>query len=140
MIDLAIKRLSLTRFTMQHAINTIHNNLLVMLQGLSLDLDAKIAKAQNISELIEHHERFVEVFRKNSFLEPESANILGIIVEMLKLAKVLKNEWENITTFAALDEVGSIETLSLEDLNKNTIQIEEAFGVCEYQLKVLLDA
>ena len=139
MIDLVIKRLSLTRFAMLHSINSLHNHLMIMLQGLSIQLDAKVAKAQNISELIFYHEAFVLAFHENSFLGPESANFYGLIIESLKLAKVLKDEWNNVNAFATLDESGNADTLSLNDLNTNTIEIEKAFGACEYQFKVLLD-
>lgn len=139
MIDLVIKRLSLTRFGMQHSINSLHNHLMVTLQSLSLQLDAKVGKARNISELISLHESFVGVFYDKSFLGESFKLFYGINIEMLKLAKVLKDEWKNVTAFAALDDVGSIDTISLEDLNTNTIEIEKAFGACEFQLKVLLD-
>lgn len=139
MIDLVIKRLSLTRFAMQHSINSLHNHLMVMLQGLSHQLDVKVSKAQNLSELICYHESFVDAFHGKCFLGADSSNTFGIIIEMLKLTKVLKDEWRNVTAFAALDESGCIETISLGDLNNNTLEIEKAFGVCEYQLKVLLD-
>lgn len=139
MIDLVIKRLSLTRFGMQHSINSLHNHLMVTLQSLSLQLDAKVGKARNISELISLHESFVGVFYDKSFLGESSKLFYGINIEMLKLAKVLKDEWRNVTAFAALDDVGSIDTISLEDLNTNTIEIEKAFGACEFQLKALLD-
>lgn len=139
MIDLVIKRLSLTRFAMQHSINSLHNHLMVMLHEMSRQLDANVSNAQNLSELISHHESFVAAFYEKCFLGPDSAKIFGIIIEMLKLAKVLKDEWSNVTAFAALDEAGSIETISLGDLNNNTMQIEKAFGVCEHQLKILLD-
>lgn len=110
-----------------------------MLQGLSLQLDAKVTKAQNISELISHHETFVDDFFEKSFLGPNSANLFGIIIELLKLARVLKDEWNNVTAFASLDESGCVDSISLGDINCNTIEIEKAFGVCEYQLKVMLD-
>lgn len=139
MLDLVIKRLSLTRFAMQHSINSFHNHLMVMLQGMSRDLDSRVTKAQNISELIAHHEAFVDDFFEKSFLGSNSANLFGIIIELLKLARVLKDEWNNVTAFASLDESGCVDSISLGDINSNTIEIEKAFGVCEYQLKVLLD-
>lgn len=139
MIDLVIKRLSLTRFAMQHSINSLHNHLMVMLHSLSLQLDSKVSKTQNITELINHHESFVISFHEQSFLGSKSENIFGIINEMLKIAKVLKDEWYNVTAFAALDEAGSVDTISLADLNTNSIEIEKAFGVCENRLKSMLD-
>lgn len=140
LIDLVIKRLSLTRFAMQHAINSLRNSLMVMLTGLSFQLDAKVSKSQNISDLISFHESFIAAFYEKSLLGPESVKTYKIIIEMLKLAKVLKDEWNNVTAFAMLDESGKInDTISLKDLNNNTLQIETAFGVCENQLKVLFE-
>jgi hypothetical protein len=61
-------------------------------------------------------------------------------MEMLKLSKVVRDEWHNITTFHELDSAGKIDdSLSLAKLNVNTIEIEKAFKACEKQLKDLLD-
>lgn len=139
MIDLVIKRLALTRFAMLYSINSLHNHLMEMLQGLSLQLDSKVAQTKTVSELISHHDSFVSTFHVKSFLGSQSASIYGLILETLKLAKVLKDEWHNVAAFASLDETGSVDTFTLRDLNANTIEIEKAFGVCEYELKVLLD-
>ena len=139
LIDLIIKRLSLIRFAMQHAINSLHNHLMVMLAGLSFQLDAKISKLQNISELISYHETFVAAFYEKSFLGTKSEKTYGIIIEMLKLAKVLKDEWNNVAAFASLDETGNIDSMSLEGLNNNTMQIENAFAICKHELKILFD-
>jgi hypothetical protein len=139
LMDLVIKRLALTRFAMLHTINSLHNSLMVMLKSLSLQLDSKVAKCRNISQLIACHEAFVEAFHAKSLLGPETANVTGIILETLKLAKVLKEEWTTVTAFAALDDAGSVESISLQDLDNNAMEIEKNFGVCEYQLKVLLD-
>jgi Gamma tubulin complex component C-terminal len=138
-MDLVIKRLSLTRFGMLHSINSLHNHLMVMLHGISLQLDAKVSKAQNISQLIACHEAFVDAFHAKSFFGPESASLNAIIIETLKLAKVLKEEWVTVTSFAALDETGSVDTFSLQDLDNNAMEIEKSFGVCEYRMKFLLD-
>lgn len=125
---------------MQHSINSLHNHLMVMLQTLSLQLDVQVAKSKNISELVSHHIAFVDAFHKRSFLSAESSRVYGIIIELLKLALVLKDEWSNITTFAELDAAGTItDSTSLCGFNSNTLQIEKAFGFCEYQLKIMLD-
>lgn len=110
-----------------------------MLNGLSFQLDAKVEKAQNISQLIACHEAFVEAFHSKALLGPESATINAIVIETLKLAKVLKEEWKTVVSFAALDEAGSIDTISLSDLDNNAIQIDKSFNFCESQLKILLD-
>ena len=112
---------------------------MAMLRGLSLQLDTKVLKSRNVSQLIACHEAFVEAFHAYSFLAPKSSNLYGIIIESLKLAKVLNEEWTTVTAFAALDKVGSVESFSLKDLDNNAMEIEKSFGVCEYQLKILLD-
>lgn len=141
MLDLVIKRLALTRFSMLQAINTIHNHLMVLLQGLSHHLDLNLMKAEKITDLISQHKNFVEIFHKNAFLDEDSKKTRGIIIEMLKLAKIVKDEWNNVETFAMLDEAGKIDdSISLVKLNTNTIEIERAFKACENQLKDLLDS
>lgn len=140
MLNLVIKRLSLTRFSMLQAINTIHNRLMVMLNGLSHQLDLNIAKTKKITELISHHQSFVQNFHSKAFLDAKSSKTLGIIVEMLKLSKVIKDEWNNIEYFATLDAAGKIDdSESLLKLNTNTMEIEKAFKACENKLKDLLE-
>lgn len=140
MLDLVIKRLSLTRFSMLQAINTIHNRLMVTLQGLSHQLNSKISKTKKITELISHHNSFVDNFHRSAFLDEKSKRTRGIIIEMLKLAKVVKDEWNNVETFAMLDAAGKIDdSISLINLNTNSVEIEKAFKACENQLRDLLD-
>lgn len=140
MLDLVVKRIALTRFSMQQALNTIHNHIMVILQGISHQLENNISKCERINEIIQFHSKFVDSFYRKSFLSEESKRTRGIIIEMLKLSKVIKDEWNNIETFHALDSVGKIDdTLSLAKLNVNTIEIERAFKACESQLKNLLD-
>jgi Gamma tubulin complex component C-terminal len=140
MLNLVMKRLSLTRFSMLQAINTIHNRLMVMLSGLSHQFDINIAKTKKITELISHHQSFVKKFHSKTFLDAKSCKTLGIIIEMLKLAKVVKDEWNNIENFAMLDAAGKIDDSdSLLKLNTNTMEIEKAFKACENKLKDLLD-
>lgn len=113
---------------------------MVMLQGLSHHLDLNISKTKKITELIAQHETFVEAFYKNSFMDENSKKTRGIIIEVLKLAKIIKDEWNNVETFATLDAAGKIEdSESLVKLNLNTIEIEKAFKACENQLQELLD-
>lgn len=113
---------------------------MVMLQGLSHQLDTKVANAKNISQLISFHKSFVDASFEKTFLGADSENLLGIIIEMLKLVKVLKDEWLNITAFASLDQAGVIEdSISLNDLNNNSIEIEKTFSICESEMKILLD-
>jgi hypothetical protein len=140
MLHLVIKRLALTRFSMLQAINTVHNRLMVTLRGLSHQLDVNIAKTKKITELISHHKSFVQNFHSKAFLDEKSSKIIGLIVEMLKLAKVIKDEWNNIENFASLDAAGKIDDSdSLLKLNSNTTEIEKTFKECEIKLKDLLE-
>lgn len=140
MLDLVIKRLALTRFSMLQAINTIHNRLMVTLQGLSHHFDLSVSKTNKITELIAQHGNFVDTFHRSSFMDANSKRTRGIIIEVLKLAKVIKDEWNNVETFATLDAVGKIEdSASLVKLNLNAIEIEKAFKACENQLQNLLE-
>lgn len=113
---------------------------MVMLNGLSHQLDLNIAKTKKITELILHHQSFVQNFHSKAFLDAKSSKTLGIIVEMLKLSKVIKDEWNNIEYFATLDAAGKIDdSESLLKLNTNTMEIEKAFKACENKLKDLLE-
>ena len=133
MIDIVIKRLALTRFSMIHTINSYHNSLMTMLHGLSLQLDAKVSKAQNVSEIIRCHKAFVRAFSERSFMGEKK--IQRWLMETLKLASILRDEWKNVIKFAMLDQTDSLDTISLRDLDKNAIEIEKAFGACENELK-----
>ncbi|XP_070500907.1 gamma-tubulin complex component 5-like [Chironomus tepperi] len=140
MLDLVIKRLSLTRFSMQQAITMIHNNIMVSLQSLSIQFEENVAKTKKITDLIILHDKFVQSFHSKALLGNGSKRIRGIVTEMLKLAKVVTNEWHNIVTFYELDSTGQTidDSICLTKLNVNTIEIENAFKICEKQLKDLL--
>lgn len=126
---------------MLQAINTIHNRLMVTLQGLSHQLDSNLSKTKKITEMISHHNSFVDNFHRSALLDENSKRTRGIIIEMLKLAKVVKDEWNNVETFAMLDASGKIDdSISLLKLNENSVEIEKAFKACEDQLKNLLDS
>lgn len=139
MIDLVIKRLCLTRFAMQHFIGSLLQRIMTMLQGLSHQLVKRIETCRNLSELIALHNLFVESVHKNALLGPESSTNFEIINQLLQLVDVLKKEWRNVVDFAMLDEQGNVERQTLIDLNNNSLEIEKAFGVCEYHLKLILD-
>jgi Gamma tubulin complex component C-terminal len=139
MIDLVIKRLSLTRFAMQHFIGSLLNRIMTMLHGVSFQLDEKVENCRNVSELILLHNAFVEAVYGHALLEPESSHSYEIIIQLLQLADVLKKEWSNVMTFATLDKEGNVDSQTLADLNTNSLEIEKAFGVCEYHLKLVLD-
>lgn len=139
MLDLVIKRLALTRFSMQQAITMIHNHLMVNLQSLSMEFEENMSKTQKITDVIVQHEFFVQNFHSKSLLSGKSKKIRGIVIELVKLAKVVVNEWNNIITFYELDSAGKTvdDSISLTTLNVNTIEIENAFKTCEKQLKDL---
>jgi uncharacterized protein (DUF1786 family) len=140
MLDLVAKRLALTRFSMQQALTSIHNHIMVILQGISHQFEASITQSERISDIINFHTKFVDASHRKSFLNSESKRTRGIIIEMLKLSRVIRDEWHNIITFHALDSVGKIDdSLSLAKLNVNTIEIEKAYKACESQLKDLLE-
>ncbi|CAG9804750.1 unnamed protein product [Chironomus riparius] len=140
MLDLVIKRISITRFSMQHAITMIHNHIMISLQSLSIQFEENVAKTNKITDLITLHEKFVQNFHSKALLGNGSKRIRGIVSEVLKLAKVITNEWHNIVTFYELDSTGQTidDSISLTKLNINTIEIEKAFKMCEKQLKDLL--
>lgn len=142
LIDIVIKRLSITRFGILQKINYLYSHLMTMIDGLSLILDEKIKEVKSVSELISLHENFIDAVHKNSLNSPETSEFNGIIIETLKLAKVVKETWKNVEKFASLDESGNLDEIdsnSLYDLDKQAITIEKAFGVCEYQLKIMFD-
>ena len=125
---------------MQHAITMIHNHIMVSLQSLSIQFEENVAKTSKITDLITLHDKFVQNFHSRALLGNGSKRIRGIVSEVLKLAKVITNEWHNIVTFYELDSTGQIidDSISLTKLNINTIEIEKAFKICEKQLKDLL--
>jgi hypothetical protein len=113
---------------------------MVSLQSLSIEFEENVAKTNKITDLIAFHDKFVQNFHSKALLGNGSKRIRGIVTEMLKLAKVVTNEWHNIITFYELDSTGKTvdDSISLTKLNINTIEIEKAFKLCEKQLKDLL--
>lgn len=113
---------------------------MTMIIGMCAMLDMKLKKVASVTELISLHDNFIEAIHKNSLNSHENEKFNEIIIETLKLAKVLKDEWRNVEALASLDESGDIvDSASLFDLDKNAVEIEKAFGVCEYQLKTMFD-
>lgn len=111
---------------------------MVMLQGLSHHL-LNVSKTKKITELIAQHDKFVETFHRNALMDESSKRTRCLIIEVLKLAKVIKDEWINVENFSTLDAAGKIEdSSSLVDFNLNTIEIEKAFKSLENQLQDLL--
>lgn len=139
MIDLVIKRLCLTRFAMQHFIGSLLNRIMSFLHNVSFQLDEKVEKCKNVSELIQLHNAFGQAIYFHALLEPESSQSYETIIQILQLTDVLKKVWENVMKFAALDEQGSVDSQTLTDLNLDSLEIEKAFGVLEYHLKLGLD-
>lgn len=140
LIDIVIKRLCITRFGILQKINYLYSHLMTMIIGMCAMLDMKLKKVASVTELISLHDNFIEAIHKNSLNSHENDKFNEIIIETLKLAKVLKDEWRNVEALASLDESGDIvDSASLFDLDKNAVEIEKAFGVCEYQLKTMFD-
>lgn len=113
-----------------------------MIDGLTFILDEKIQEVESVSEFISLHENFIDAVHKNSLNTPETSTFNAIIIETLNLAKAVKETWRCVEIFAALDEAGNLDEVdssSLYDLDKQAIQIEKNFGVCEYQLKIMFD-
>jgi hypothetical protein len=140
MLDLVIKRLAITRFSMQQELNSIYSHIMVVLQGISIQFDTSISKSTKINEIIENHSSFLATIYRKSFLNSKSKKTRGIIVEILKLSKIVFDEWHNVCTFYALDSTGKIgDSLSLAKINVNTIEIEKALVACQNQLKDVFD-
>lgn len=125
---------------MQQTITMIFNHVMVSLQSLSIQFEENVAKTNKITDLIALHDEFVQNFHSKALLGKGSRKIRGIVSELLKLAKVVTNEWHNIVTFYELDSTGQTvdDSISLTKLHINTIEIEKAFKICEKQLKDLL--
>lgn len=125
---------------MQQAITMIHNNIMAVLQGLGNQFEETVSKTNKITDLIAYHSVFVDNFHSKALLGDNSRRIRGIVIEMLKLAKVVTNEWHNVNTFYELYSAGKTidDSISLTQLNVNTIEIDKSFKVCEKQLKDLL--
>lgn len=140
LIDIVIKRLALARFWLQYCINSCHNHFLMNLQSLSKQLDDKVKKAENISEFIDCHEAFIDTSYKYTLQTNENSNIYELIIQMLKLAGVLKNEWANVIKDQELDEQGKIEnSSSLQEMNTCAMKIEDSYIQFHAKLKALLN-
>ncbi|CAO1355674.1 unnamed protein product [Diamesa serratosioi] len=140
LIDIVIKRLALARFWIQYCINSCHNHFMMNLQSLSKELDARVKKAENISEFIDCHEAFINTSYKYTLLTSENSDIYELIIQMLKLAGVLKNEWANVIKDYELDEQGKIEnSSSLQEMNTSANKIENSYIQFHAKLKTLLN-
>ena len=140
LIDIVIKRLALARFWLQYCISSCHNHFMMNLQSLSKELDAKVKNAENIGEFIGCHEAFINTSYKYTLQTRENSDIYELIIQMLKLAGVLKNEWANVITDYDLDQQGLIEnSSSLQEMNASANQIENSYIQFHAKLKSLLN-
>ncbi|CAO1312743.1 unnamed protein product [Diamesa hyperborea] len=140
LIDVVIKRLALARFWIQYCINSCHNHFMMSLQSLSKELDARVKKAENISEFINCHEAFINTSYEYTLQTRENKDIFELIIQMLKLAGVLKNEWSNVITDYDLDQQGKIESShSLQEMNASANKIESSYIMFHAKLKLLLN-
>lgn len=136
LIDLIMKRLFLTRFKLLHAVNSLHSHFQIILSGLSAQLDCKMSAAKNIFDCTNLHESFVTTFHKKLHLE-KTDKTYGFIIEVVKLVKVLREQWSNVSLLSSLDESGRIDDSIFGELNQSSIEMESAFGTCELHLKEL---
>lgn len=140
LIDIVIKRLALARFWIQHCISSCHNHFMMSLQSLSKELDARVKKAENISEFIDCHEAFINTSYKYTLQTNENSDIYELIIQMLKLAGVLKNEWSNVITDYDLDQQGKIESShTMQEMNASANKIENSYILFHAKLKSLLN-
>ena len=141
-IDIVVRRLALTRFWMLYSIQCIHNHLMTqVLMNLGNQLDNKIGKSKNISEMIQIHESFIETILDHSFQMESGEKTVKCIVEMLKLIYVLRDEWRNAEVMGRLDERGDIDDSDvLCELNAQANQIEKSYIKCHVRLAEILNA
>lgn len=95
-----------------------------------------MSAAKNIFDCTNLHESFVTTFHKKLHLD-QTDKTYGFIIEVVKLVKVLREQWSNVSLLSSLDESGRIDDSIFGELNQSSIEMESAFGTCELHLKEL---
>ncbi|XP_049538412.1 gamma-tubulin complex component 5 [Anopheles darlingi] len=142
MMDLILKRLAMLKFWMIFSLQCVHSHLMThVLQSHGEQLDAKLDRADNLSDMITAHQMYISTIFEHCFQQEDSREVLEGIKQMLELVSILRDEWQTTTNFTELDARGEITDNSMIGDFVSRCQIDElerTYCKCHQELARLL--
>lgn len=118
MLDLKIRRLTILKFWMIFAVQSIHTHLMTLiLQNCGKKLDDAMNHAKSFKEMLGIHENYIATIFDYSFQHSDNYNILTAILQLLNLVNVLRELWMNMYE---VHETSFIDT-STSDFNNDSM-------------------
>lgn len=91
---------------------------------LSKVFEENLKRAENVDELKKYHEKFVARIEKFAFQDGNSKPIIDILINVLKIVCVIKNQWTDLCIFEDPEKVDHMSDseviLSLHEDASNT--------------------
>jgi gamma-tubulin complex component 5 len=113
LFDIVARRLCITKHWLIYLIQTIHYFTSMHLLHLSKKFEKNSKRARNVQELKKYHEEFIAGIEKFAFQDKNSKPIVDILLNMLKIVLLIKNQWTNLCMF---EDPGNVDHLSDSEL------------------------
>ncbi|XP_058057372.1 gamma-tubulin complex component 5-like [Anopheles bellator] len=142
MMDLILKRLAMLKFWMIFSLQCVHSHLMThVLQSFGEQLDAKLDRADNLSDMITAHQLYISTIFEHCFQQEDSKPVLEGITRMLELVSILRDEWRTTVNFIEMDAKGQIaDNSTIADFvaKSQVHELERTYCKCHQQLAKLL--
>lgn len=104
--DRMFKRLAMVRIWILYSMQCVHNHVMTYVVRVMGDrLDAQVAACQTLAELGEVHRAYVRAVHGHCFLQRDDRHILMAVEQLLTLIYVVRNEWCDLESEDAVDNV-----------------------------------
>lgn len=133
-----MRRLIIVRIWVIYIFQCLHSHLVQQVMvALQSQLDDRIDKAKNLSELISAHEAYISTVYGDCFLKPEDSLIRDSIHQLLNLVAIVRDEWNAVHTVMDLEEEGVSDDAISIDIHIH--EIEETYITCHRSLVDMLN-
>uniref|UniRef100_A0A336KQ99 CSON012437 protein n=1 Tax=Culicoides sonorensis TaxID=179676 RepID=A0A336KQ99_CULSO len=137
-LDVTMRRLIIVRIWVIYIFQCLHSHLVQQVMvALQSQLDERIDKAKNLSELISAHEAYISTVYGDCFLKPEDSLIRESIKQLLNLVYIVRDEWNSVCTIMELEEQGVSDDAISIDIHIQ--EIEETYISCHRNLVDMLN-
>lgn len=129
LLDITMRRLIIVRVWVIYIFQCLHSHLVQQVMvALQSQLDDRIEKARNLSELTSAHEAYISTVYGDCFLKSENSQIRESIHQLLHLVAIVRDEWNSVCTVMDLEEEGVSDDAISIDVHIN--DIEETYITC----------
>lgn len=133
LIDITMRRLIIVRIWIIYIIQCLHSHLVQQVMvALQSQLDERINKTNNLSELIAAHDAYISTVYGDCFLKDEDVRLRDSVKQMLNLVFIVRDEWNAVTNAMELEGEGITEDAG--EIDSHIQQIEETYIKCHRSL------